>query len=146
MTTMVDRFFGVSQHVIRCGLFSEMREGEIRLYVCLMYESERCTTRKLTLTDAQIREIVGAAGRTVCNARKRLQEFGLIKYESIPGKGYVYIICDPVTHEPYPGDPKKPIVYQKKSQVTPKTETDLTRTPILAETPKHGSSVATGNR
>lgn len=139
MTTMVDRFFGLQQHVIRSGLFSRLKEGEIRLYVGLMYESERCSTRKLTLTDAQILKMVGVASRTACNARKRLQEFGLIKYELIPGEGYVYTICDSQTQEPYPGNPRQRIQYQKQSKGTPK-RTTLAEPPHLVEPPNPGSS------
>ncbi|HWZ45957.1 MAG TPA: hypothetical protein VNW97_20965 [Candidatus Saccharimonadales bacterium] len=143
MTVMIDRFFGLHQHFVRSGLCRRLRAGEIRLYIGLMHESERRCTRKLNLTDTQIRELVGVASRTLCNARKRLQEFGLLQYHKTTGNMYVYTICQPEKGEPYPGGPKQRIPYEKKPPRTPVSwaskpsrepehQTDLTSKPVSA--------------
>jgi len=76
------------------------------LYVYLMEESERRRTRLIRATDSAIRALVGVAPRTLCNARKKLREYGLILYKAEQGNRYAYTICDPKTGAPYPGDPK----------------------------------------
>jgi hypothetical protein len=116
VTVMIPRFFGVPQEVIRSGLLRTVKEGEVRLYLALMERSEYYCTREITLTDQQIRGLVGAAPRTLCDARKKLQELGLIQYRKGGGNRYTYVICDPATNNPYPGDPKATIPYQKKAK------------------------------
>lgn len=110
---MIDSFFGVHPHVIRSGLWAKMKPGEKDLYVYLMEQSEWAETRVLKRTDAHIRSRVGAAPRTLCNARKRLQEYGLVRYRRGDGNKYHYTICNPVSGEPYPGDPTVPIACPK---------------------------------
>jgi len=112
---MIDRFFGMSQHVITNPAFwRAMRPCEQNLYVYLMNQSERYSTRQLTRSDAQVTELVGAASRSLCNARKRLQEKELINYVRTPGKSTFTRSADPLTGKPYPGHPKSPIKYVKK--------------------------------
>ena len=69
MTVMLDSFFGVHPYVFRSGLWRKMKPGDRDLYLYLMEESERCCTREITATDAQITAVVGTASRTLCNAR-----------------------------------------------------------------------------
>ena len=107
MTVMLDRFFGVHPEIVRSGVLKDMSEGEIRLYLALMERSEYRCNRELTLTDEELRELVGIAPRTSCNARKSLQERHLIQCKRMTGNKYRYTICDPKTCEPYPGHPKK---------------------------------------
>lgn len=109
MTVMIESFFGVHPHLIRSGLWAALKPGAKDLYVFLMHESERTRSRELKRTDAQVRQTVGASGRTLCNARKQLQERGLIQCKRADGNKYIYTICDPVTGKPYPGDPRVPI-------------------------------------
>jgi hypothetical protein len=90
-----------------------MKPGEKDVYICLMHRSERYCSRELTITDAEIEEEVGAASRTSCDARKRLQEYGLIRCKKTAGNKYRYVICDPLTCAPYPGDPTDPITCKK---------------------------------
>lgn len=113
---MIDTFFGIHPHVIRSGLWANMRPGEKDLYVYLMEESERYRTRELRRTDAEIQAAVGTAPRTLCDARKRLAEHGLIVYRRGSGNKYTYVICDPLTRAPYPGDADKPVPYRKRSE------------------------------
>jgi len=112
---MIPRFFGVHQAVMRTGLWARMRPGEQSLYVTLMHESERRSTRQFKLKDGDVGRIYGIAPRTLCNARKKLQELGLILYLSSSGNVYTYTICDPETGSPYPGEPNKRVPYIKKA-------------------------------
>ena len=113
MTVMIDRFFGVHPYVIRSGLWSKMKPGEKDLYIFLMTESERCCTRELRRTDAEITKSVGVSERTLCNARKKLRERGLILCRRREGNKYQYTICNPASKEPYPGDPRAQVKYMK---------------------------------
>jgi len=96
-----------------------MKPGEKDLYVFLMHESERYCTREITVTDATICEVIGTAPRTLCNARKRLQERGLIRHAAGRGNRYTYTICNPKTREPYPGQPRDPARLPKKEGTPP---------------------------
>lgn len=97
MTVMLNSFFGLHPYVVRSGLWARMKPGEKDLYVYLMEESERHRTRIIKATDAAIHELVGVAPRTLCNARKKLREYGLILYKAERGKRYAYTICNPTT-------------------------------------------------
>lgn len=127
MTVMIDSFFGVHPCLLRSGLWRKLRPGERDLYLCLMEESERCCTRELTTTDAEVRRLVGTAPRTLCNARKKLQEHGLIRYKAGEGNRYTYTICNPKTGQPYPGDPRTPILMPKRGL---RKEGELRRSPV----------------
>jgi len=116
MTVMIESFFGLHSHVYRSGQWKGMKPGEKDLYVFLMAESERCRTREITATDAHVNAKVGTAPRTLCNARKKLQERGLIRYRSGPGNRYTYTICNPQTGEAYPGSPRQPIRLPKRGE------------------------------
>jgi hypothetical protein len=111
---MIDRFFGVSHYVIRSGLWAQMTPTEQSLYIYLMHESERYRTRELLRTDAAIFNATGMSSRALCNARKKVQERGLLLYERSKGNMYLYTVCNPETGRPYPGDPKVPVPYRKK--------------------------------
>jgi hypothetical protein len=119
VTVMIDRFFGLPQQIVKSGLWKKMLPGEKDLYIFLMEESERCCTRQMCCTDAQITKSVGVSKRTLCNARKKLQERGLISCARHQGNKYMYTICDPATGKPYPGDPKLKIEYVKQSAEKP---------------------------
>ena len=107
LTVMLDSFFGLHPHVVCSGLWAKMKPGQKDLYVYLMHESERCRTRVIKAIDRDIQLAVGIASRTLCDARKKLREYGLILYQSEQGNRYTYTICNPRTCEPYPGDPKE---------------------------------------
>lgn len=116
MTVMIDSFFGIHPYVIRSGLWAKMKPGEKDLYIYLMERSEYFCTRQLRAKDCEIRKSVELSPRTACNARKKLQERGLIQYVAGLGNVYTYIICDPRTGKPYPADPKTPMVMPKQSR------------------------------
>lgn len=132
MTTMIDRFFGIPQHVVRAGTWKQLKPGEVGLYVCLLHQSERYSSRVIKLTDKQVHELVGVAPRTLSNARKKLQELGLIQYQSGIGNRYTYTLCDPTTKRPYPGSPKSKVIYPKGSNQKHQTQTASATEPEVA--------------
>ncbi len=115
VTVMFPGYFGIPHQVIRGGLWAKMKPSEQSLYVCLLHESERCSTRELQRTDAQLGDLSGLSTRAFCNARKKLQERGLISYKRGRGNGYAYTICDQHTGRPWPGHPKTRVPYKKKA-------------------------------
>jgi hypothetical protein len=125
---MIDSFFGVHPWVVRSGLWAKLKPGEVNLYVYLLEESERRCTRQLTVTDQDV-ETVGTASRTLCNARKKLQEYGLIQCELGEGNKYTYTICNPKTGQPYPGRPNEPMVVPKRSRSQDKDTAKITPSP-----------------
>jgi hypothetical protein len=116
MTVMIGRFFGMPQELIRSGIWKQMRPGEKDLYVCLLHRSERYRTRTITISDATVEEEVGAATRTCCNARKKLQERGLITYKREKGSSYTYELCDPKARQPYPLPTDVPVIAPKEKR------------------------------
>jgi hypothetical protein len=128
---MFEPFFGVPQSAVRLGLWAKMKPGEKDLYICLMHRSERYSSREINVTDDAVRQEVGAAPRTLCNARKRLQEYGLIQCGKISGNKYRYIICDPNSGKPYPGDSRHPIRYKKRDREKPERRS---KPSVIAET------------
>jgi hypothetical protein len=94
-------WFSVPKVVLRDGLWAILRLSEAKLYVALLYESERISRLEFRLTDERLRRLTGTAGRTLRNARIKLQEYRLIRYRLEP-QGFVYSICDPNTGERFP--------------------------------------------
>jgi replication initiation and membrane attachment protein DnaB len=116
VTVVVERYFGVPQQVIRRGTWAKLKPSEQSLYICLLHDSERYSSRELRRTDAQMTELTGVSSRALCDARKKLQEHGLIQYRRSSGNVYVYAICNPETKLPWPGDPKVRAFYVKKGE------------------------------
>jgi len=110
---MITRYFGIPQYLIDSGLFKQLKPGHLKLYMFLMFKSERNSTRLLLCTDSAIRQGANVAPRTSCNARKKLQEYGLIKYRKTTGNKYVYEICDATTGIPFPGNPRARVIYKR---------------------------------
>jgi|GraSoiStandDraft_57_1057295.scaffolds.fasta_scaffold312120_1 hypothetical protein len=134
---MFDRYFGIPQHVIRSGLWANMKPSQQSLYICLMHESERCSTRLLRRPDASLCELSGLSSRAFCDARKKLQEIGLIQCRRGAGNIYLNTICNPENGLPWPGAPKGRFLYRRKG--TPSvsgTEDQIAQSPIKVEVPR----------
>lgn len=115
VTVMFYGYFGIPQQVLRTGLWAKMKPSEQNLYVCLMHESERYSTRQITRSDMTLCALSGLSSRAFCNARKRLQEFRLIECRRGRGNVYRYTICNPETGLPWPGNPKQLIQYRRRN-------------------------------
>src|SRR5215467_10734562 len=100
---------------LRLGMLPKLKRSEMRLYIGLLHDSERCRTRELARTDADLQKLVGGSGRGFRDARIKLQEYGLIRFVARRGNVYVYTLCDPATGKPWAGDPKVQVRYVPKS-------------------------------
>jgi len=135
---MIDSFFGIHPFVVRFGLWAKMMPSERSLYVYLMERSEFYCSREFQAKDSDLRASVGVSGRAACNARKKLQEYGLIRYKAGLGNRYTYTICDPKTKQPYLGDPKVPLAMPKRLR----SNADETPTASLRQEPQKASAPA----
>ena len=113
MTVMLDRFFGVHPAVIRSGLLIELTPSAVNLYLYIMERSEFFCSRELHLTDSDIEAALKVSQRTLTRDRQQLNEHRLIQSNRRGlGYRYTYTICDPMTGQPYDGDPKVRIKHQ----------------------------------
>jgi hypothetical protein len=119
MTVMFERFFGVPQSVIRLGKLKELSGTAVKVYIALMHESERYRTRELTLTVAQLKELVGGSSNSHATARAQLVKAGLVQAESYGAEGFIFNLCNPDTGLPFPLHPREEIRYQKKKVPLP---------------------------
>src|SRR5579863_4904049 len=102
MTTMLERFFGIPQSVVRDGTLKAMSPCALKLYICLWHESERFSNREFTRTTNELIALVGGAPNSYAKARAELKK-GLICAEPYGEEGFIYALCDPVTGKPWPG-------------------------------------------
>jgi hypothetical protein len=70
MTTMIDRFFGIPQSVVRRGLVKELIPVALRLLVVLWHESEYHRTRKFVRTTRELMELVGCSRNSLSKASR----------------------------------------------------------------------------
>lgn len=115
VTTMFPLFFGVPQAAIRLGRLKEISGVALKIYIGLLYDSERYQTRELMRTVSELRELVGGAPNSHVKARDELAAVGLVEFEERGTEGILFRLCDPETGKPWPGDPKEKITYQKKT-------------------------------
>lgn len=114
MTVMIDKFFAIPPGVIRLGKWKSLSGIAGKLYVALWHESERYGTRELTRTTKQLIELAGGCRNSYNKARAELIKAGLLRIEQYGTEGFIFHLCNPETGKPWPGDPRKKIVYQRK--------------------------------
>lgn len=115
MSVRIPRWFGVPPEFFESGHCAAIRDGAVRLYVLLCWMSDRKSSRMFELKDSHIVEMTGLSKRSLSAARKQLSERGLAICNRDPGGHYTYTLCDLKTGQPFPGDPKAEVRYQKKS-------------------------------
>ncbi len=105
MSHMLQRlpYFSFPQIVIRSGAWSRLRPSAKNLYVAILHEVERRSTREFSEPDKFFAKLVGLSPRSVRDARTKLVEYGLVKIRRGVGGMYTYTLCDPTTREPFPG-------------------------------------------
>lgn len=113
MTTMIPYWYGKPREFYDSPSFINMSHATARLYDFLFWMSDRRSSRKFDVLDEDITERTTLAKRTLALARKDLTERRLIVCNRLP-RGYSYVICDPSTGEPFPGDPKAKVIPKKK--------------------------------
>jgi hypothetical protein len=114
MTVMVPNFFGVPTASLRGGKFKDLSGIATKVYMALCHESERYSTRELTRTVAQLQELVAGSPNSHAKARAELMQAGLVQAEPYGTDGFVFVLCDPETSQPWPLHPKERAVYQRK--------------------------------
>jgi hypothetical protein len=139
VTVMIDRYFGIHQHVIRSGLSGKLSPSAILLYLYVSERSEFFCSREIKVSDSEIHAAMQISPRTLTRDRQQLNECGIIQ-SNRPGPGYkyTYTLCDPLTKKPYPGNPKVPIRYVKR----PVSET--TQQPSDTPTEQHANTEPNG--
>jgi hypothetical protein len=115
MTVMIDRFFAIPQSAVRGGKLAGLSGVAFKLYAALWHEAERCSTRELTRTTAQIAELVGGARNSHAKARAELVKAGLVQAVSRGTEGYLFHLCNPETGKPWPQGPRERVLYRKKN-------------------------------
>ena len=118
---MFPQFFGVPQSAMRRGILKGLSGSAIKLYIALCHESERCRSRELKRTVSQLRKLVGGAPNSHVKARRELARAGLVQFVNRGAEGFVFRLCDPVTSQPWPGDPKERVPYQKLTAQQPRS-------------------------
>lgn len=144
MTTMFPLFFGVPQAAIRLGGLKEISGVALKLYIALLYDSERYRTRELTRTVSELRELVGGAPNSHVKARDELAAAGLVEFEERGTEGSLFRLCDPETGKPWPGDPKEKITYQKKTD--PEVRTPIVNQPDSSSSQSHSAAAGRTDR
>jgi hypothetical protein len=123
MTTMLDRWFGVPQALVRSGKLKQLSSVTVKVYIALCHDSERRRTREITFTTKKLIQLVGGSPNSHKKARAELVKFGLVVAEPLGSDGFVFQICNPETEKPWPLHPKAPVPYQKKA-ATPEPKSD----------------------
>lgn len=118
MTVLIPRFSGFHPEIVDKGYAPEMSPSALRLYLFLMWKSDRYSTRKFQATDGEIAEAVGVSTRALTGARVKLTRMGIVLCEKSPGEEYTYTLCDLNTGKPYPGPPNVRPPYKKKETGT----------------------------
>lgn len=136
---MCERWFGIPQATMRLGILKELSPVALKLYVALWYESERCSTRELTRTVAQLQQLVGGCRNSYTKAKGELAQAGLLSAEPYGTEGFVFHLFDPETRKPWPLDPKAKPVYQRKGS------TPLVTSPTPSRPTKPSRIINTGS-
>lgn len=87
-TKIPNRFFG-------SGTAASLGCSASLLYLDLCEHANRNGSNKFKASDRALASDTGMGTRTICNARKRLREFGLISISRQEGQSYIYTICKP---------------------------------------------------
>lgn len=114
MTVMFSEFFGIPRDSLRDGKMKSLSGIATKVYVALCHESERYSTREVTRTVAQLQQLVGGSPNSHAKARDELIQAGLVNSEPYGTEGFVFVLCDPETGNPWPLHPKERAAYQKK--------------------------------
>ena len=111
---MCERYFGIPQTAVRLGKVKELSPVALKLYLALWYESERCCTRELKRTVAQLQTLVGGSRNSYTKAKGELAQAGLLSAEAFGMEGFIFHLFDPETGKPWPLSPKEKPHYQRK--------------------------------
>ena len=86
-TKIPNRFFG-------SGLAQRLGPSASLLYLALCEHANRESNNTFKASDRALASETGLGTRTICNARKRLCEHGLVTFTRPEGQSYNYTICN----------------------------------------------------
>jgi hypothetical protein len=90
-TKIPNRLFG-------SGMAAKLKPTASLFYVALCDHANRNGSNTFKVSDKVLASDTLLAPRTFCNARKRLEEFGLVSLTRQPGERYTYSILKPSLH------------------------------------------------
>jgi hypothetical protein len=141
---MIPRYAGIPLEFYDSPKCIEMSHATARFYGFIFWMSHRCSSLQFDVADKDVVERTKLSPRTLADARKDLSERGLILYVR-QQRGYRYIICDPNTSQPFPGDPKEQLLHPRKRKPVEQSseESDKPPTPKPAPQPVVKATVHT---
>jgi hypothetical protein len=86
-------YFSVPQFVIRDEIWAQLKPAAKDLYMALLHQIERFSRPEVTMTDADVKKLVGVSSRSLRNARTALKEKGLVEFKCGSGNKYRYVIA-----------------------------------------------------
>jgi hypothetical protein len=133
VTTMIPRYIGIPPEFYDSPKCIEMSHATARFYGFIFWMSHRCSSLQFDVADDDVVKRTKLSPRTLADARKDLAERGLILYIR-QQRGYRYIICDPSTGQPFPGDPKEQILHpRKRSKPVGKSAEESDKPPVTQQ-------------
>lgn len=136
MSTMFPLFFGIPQTAIQRDKIRDLSGIATKVYMALCYESERCSTRELTRTVAELRALVGGSPNSHAKARSELIRAGLVQAEPYGPEGFVFVLCDSATGKPWPIHPTERVIYRRKNSPTAAVNQEATKPLTRKKPPK----------
>ncbi len=94
-------FFTLPQVIVRSGVLSAMKPGELSLAVALYHEMERRSESAFTITNAELHTLTGLSPSSFRAARTKLAERGLVSLRRVAGGMYEYSLLNPETKQPW---------------------------------------------
>ncbi len=144
MTVMIPSSFGIPPSFVRKGKLSEIRGMALKLYVLLWHDSERHRKRRLTRTVAQLQSQIGGSRNALKAARLQLVQMGLVQVRPRGADGFTFELCDPETHQPWPGDSTAILPYRRKSSARREPSLSVTAQPVTISTARESAEIAFG--
>jgi hypothetical protein len=136
VTTMIPRFIGIPPEFYESPKCIDMSHATARFYGFIFWMSHHCSSLQFDVADKDIVKRTNLSPRTLADARKDLAERGLILYVR-QGRGHRYVICDPSTGQPFPGNPKEQLIHpRKRAKPVAKTSQEESKPPVAQTTPQ----------
>jgi hypothetical protein len=110
---MIPRYIGIPPEFYDSPKCIEMSHATARFYGFIFWMSHRCSSLQFDVADEDVVKRTTLSPRTLADARKDLSQRGLILCVR-QQRGYRYVICDPSTGQPFPGDPKAQLIHPRK--------------------------------
>jgi hypothetical protein len=128
MTFKFPHYGQYPKEMTRMGYWAQMSGGAKGVYIALCEASDRHSSRRFELKDADVIKMAGVSKGTLNAARKELIKMGMVGCKREPGGRFTYELFDLKNKRPYPGDPRAKIPYTKESRMADTPPADETPT------------------